>query len=289
MEKIDGNLIFKYNCNYEDLDNFVNKLDRDKLCFYFDNNRKFFKEENNVYEELVGSKIAKYLGIRCVNYDLANVVFKDRKVSGVISDNFIEDGYRIVSFKEIFDDYFSKCEDYLLDDFYNDMSLEFIWKVLDDRYRDYKDCDKIVAKIMDEMVNYFLLDILIGNIDNGKYNYGLMENYVDAKCCPYYDFEYIFMFSRTSFTVEYDDNNDVLGVIIKFLNVSDRLFVDRFIRMHDMLTPSKLEELFIEIEDDIDSKLPDNFKNISYLAYSRFYYILDEILSDYRDVNFIKK
>lgn len=287
MERINGSLVYKYDYTYDDIGNYFKRLDRYKLCFYFDD--KFFKEEDNVYEELLGSKIANFLGIKCVNYDMAKVILKDRSVNGVISDNFIMEGYRTVNFKEILDDYFSCHEDYFFDDIYNDMNLELIWNALEDRYKNYENGSKIVANIMNDMVSYFLLDILIGNIDNGKYNYEILESDVDARCCPYFDFEYIFMFSGTNFTVECEDNNNVLNVIMKFLRISDRLFIDRFIDMHNMLTPSKLEELFIEVENDIECELPRNFKNISYLAYSRFYYMLDEVLDVYRDMNCIKK
>ena len=161
----------------------------------------FFKEEDNGYLELIGSKISKYLGIRSVHYDLAQFNFSDKFVNGVISKDFREKGYKIVNFATIIDDYIDNNKE---ENIVNEMNLEFIWKILNYRYKGYNNSQMIVAKIMDELVNYFLLDILIGNYDNGKYNYEIMENESAANVLPEpvgNDIEYNFSSILMSFTL----------------------------------------------------------------------------------------
>ena len=48
--------------------------------------------------------------------------------------------------------------------------------------------------------------------------------------------------------------------------------------MYELLTPDKIEELIIKIENDKHIRVPDNYKNIIFLSYSRHYNNIGMIL-----------
>ena len=281
MKRNNGYLEINFDYNYQDLvdEGIISSLNRIKNSFYLNENKLFFKEEDMIYYELVGSKICKLLEIDCVSYDMAMINFRDVSYNGVISNDFRKDDYKIINFDSIFADYLKDNVDVV----YNEMNLGFIDKVLRYRYRDYQDSDKIVDSIMDKMKSYFLLDILIGNYDNGKYNYEIMENDRDALVCPYYDFGNTFSFKNTRFTCSDSKEYDIYINLSEFLATCDNMYIDRFIYMYNNLTPDKLEEIFLEIEYEKDIILPDNFKNILFLAYSRHYEKIGNIIVNYQD------
>ncbi len=288
MERENGYLIFKYNCSYKDLINnkIINDLARHRVSFYLTKEKLYFKEEENVYHELIGSKIANYLKIKTVNYDLASIITSDKNMKGVVSSSFLDENYHIVSFASIISDYSKKYNKELQA---NDMNLEFIWHALEDRYQKHPNSNIIVSNIINQLIDYFLLDLLIGNIDNGKYNYELMENDTDAKCTPYYDFERTFIFKHTRFTIGPNDNNDIYSVIEKFLLEYSPNYINRFLDMYSKLTPLQLEKIFEEVEKDIDYPLPINLKNILFLSYSRHYYKIGDILEKIKINNLSRK
>lgn len=284
MMRSNGYLEFNFSSKYDELvfRKIISTLNRNKTSFYLNQEKLFFKELANGYYELIGSKIAKYLGIKSVEYDLAIFNFRDKSISGVISKDFREDNYKVYNFDMIINDY---LKDNKVENIDNYMNLEFIYKVLNYRYKDYPDSLIIINNIMDELITYFLFDILIGNFDNGRYNYELMENNTDAKNAPYYDFDNTFLFKMTRFTVSDSNNYDIYDNLLEFLSKVDKKYINRFMDMYNKLTPDRLEEIFLEVEKDIDSKMSNNFKNILFLAYSRHYEKISDILS----INVIKK
>lgn len=277
MNRNNGYLEYCFDSKYEEvvLDQRIKLIDRNKTSFYLDDGKLFFKEEENVYYELIGTKICKYLGINYVEYDLMNVIFNDRCFKGVVSKNFKEIGYEVINYANIIDDYLkdNKCVEVS-----NDMNLEFIYNVLSYRYRDYMNKELIVNRIMDELITYFLVDILIMNYDNGKYNRELMENNMDSKSVPYYDYDHIFGYSNTRISVSDKSSNDIYDNLYELLSKCNDDYLNKFINMYNILSPNKLEEIFIEIENDIDSKIPDNLKNMLFLIYSIHYQKIGNVL-----------
>ena len=284
MMRSNGYLEFNFSSKYDELvfRKIISTLNRNKTSFYLNQEKIFFKELDNGYYELIGSKIAKYLGINSVDYDLAIFNFMDKSIEGVISNDFREDNYKVVNFDMLINDY---LKDNNVGNIDNYMNLEFIYKVLNYRYKDYPNSLVIINNIMDELITYFLFDILIGNFDNGRYNYELMENNIDAKTAPYYDFDNTFLFKRTRFTVSDSNNYDIYDNLLELLSKTDNRYVDRFMDMYNKLTPDMLEEIFLEVEKEIGIKISNNFKNILFLAYSRHYDRIGDILS----INVIKK
>ena len=276
MKRINGYLQLSFDSEYKQLvaSDIITPLYRHRVCFYLNPLKLFFKEENNCYPELIGSEIAKWLNIDSVYYDMLEFISLDKSFKGVISEDFRKNNYKLVTMDKIIDEYLLDSNNKAL---YNDMNLELLSKAISNHYSNYKHKEKIVSKIMDDIKKSFLFDILIGNIDNGRYNYEIMENDTDGQLTPYFDYEHIFKFGTTRLTVNDSNNYDVYDNLLIFLN-SEVNYVDYFKKMYDLLTPDKIEELFIKIENDKGIKIPDNYKNIVFLSYSRHYQNLGNVL-----------
>ena len=276
MKRNNGYLELRIDSKYDDLIklDIIKPLKRNKVCFYIDSLKLFFKEEESCYEELIGSEIAKLLNIDSVHYDMFEFISLDKRYKGVISENFRCDGYSVITMDKIIDEYLLDSHKEII---YNDMNLELLSDAIDNHYSNYINKEEIVSKIMDKIYKSFLFDILLGNIDNGKYNYEVMENDIDGKLCPYFDYEQIFKFSSTRLTVSDSDNYSMYDNLFEFLNNYSG-YIDYFKGMYDKLTPDNLEGLFIKIENDKGIKIDNNYKNIIFLSYSRHYYNLGMVL-----------
>jgi len=278
---IRNNSFIKKNINYNYNDaiknNIIDPISDYKICFFIVDEKLFYKQTQEYYYELLGAKIAKYLNITHTSYDLATINFKDKITSGVIAQDYRKDGYKIISFNDIINDYKKvlKKENYPK----NDMNLDFIVEALFYHLRNYDNKKNIFNILINELSNYLLLDLLIGNYDNGKFNYELMENNIDVKLSPYSDFGLTFDYTKTTrFTINDSDDYSFYSNINTVLN--NDFLKNKFIKMYEFLTLEKLEELFIEIEKDIDSKLPNNFKNTIYLSYGRHRNKINVLLED---------
>lgn len=284
MKRNKGYLQLNFNSKYNQLVNLdiIKPLKRNKISFYIDSLKFFFKEENNGYLELIGSKIAKLLNINSVNYDMLEFITDDVSYKGVISEDFRIDNYQLVSIDTIIDDYLIDSNEQIM---FNEMNLGLLFRAISNRYRNYDNSNTIISTLMDNFKRYFLFDILIGNIDNGKYNYELLESNCDAKTTPYFDYEQIFKFSSTRFTASDSGNYDVYDNLLEFL-LKETDYILIFKEMYSKLTPKKMEEIISEIEKEIGSKMSDNEKNIIFLSYSRHYQnlgdVLDKVMSSVR-------
>ena len=276
MKRNNGYLELKIDSKIDDLIKMgvIDFLKRNKVCFYINSLKLFFKEESTCYQELVGSKIANLLNIDSVNYDMVRFITEDRDYYGVVSEDFRNKDYKLITISEIIDKYILDNNIKIL---YNDMSLDLINEAVKYRYSNYVNKDDIINKIMDDIKKSFLFDILIGNIDNGKYNYELMESDTDSKITPYFDYEQIFKFSSTRLTVNDSDNYDVYDNLLLFLN-DNSSYIKYFMEMYKVLNPDKVMELFIEVENDTNSEIDDNYKNIVFLTYSRHYLNIGKVL-----------
>ena len=274
MKRINGYLQLDLTNNYQELVNkkIIIPLKRNKFSLYIDDS--FFKEEDNAYLELIGSKIASLLNIKTINYDMLEITLNNSKYKGVISKKFTKDNYNLVNFNKIISDYLLKRKDNIN---YNEMNLELIEKAILDRYSNYPNKDIIISNIMNNIKMSFLLDILIGNNDNGKYNYCVLENNQESYLTPYYDFGCIFNFTNTRLTVNDNDDYNQYNNLLSFLD-KEKEYITIFKKMYELLTPESLEDIIKEVEKDNNFKINQNDKNIIFLSYSRHYMRIGNIL-----------
>ena len=283
MKRNKGYLELKIDNKYDDLVRLgiINPLKRNKVCFYIETLNLFFKEESTCYQELIGSKIANVLNIDSVNYDMLRFTTFDKDYYGVIANDFRYDDYKLITVSKIIDEYII---DNNIEVLFNDMNLELVNKAISYHYSNYQNKDIIVNKLMDDIKKSFLFDILIGNIDNSKYNYEVMENNTDGRLTPYFDYELIFKFSSTRFTVNDCNNYDIYDNLLLFLSENNN-YIDYFKKMYSILNPDKLMELFDDVENDTNSKIDSNYKNIVFLTYSRHYMNLGKVIDNINSNN----
>lgn len=272
------NNIISFDSNYDDLvrNGIISPLNRYKYSFYINSDSLFFKEDSDRrFYEIIGDGIANYLGIRHVSYNLATVKTNDICITGVSSLDYREDGYKLIKFSNIL--------------FGKDMTLDNIYERLNVYFSDYKNKDVIVKNIYNDVITYYMLDLLLGNIDNGKYNYEFMVNGIDGKMSLYSDFGMIFNFSSTKLRVNDSCTSSIYDNLSVLLSMNNEYFI-RFSSMYEKLNPNKLEEIINDVEKNNKVDFGNNFKNIIFLSYSRHYVMLGNVINNVRKSNyFIRK
>ena len=155
-------------------------------------------------------------------------------------------------------------------------------------FNDYRNKDIIVNDIYNDVITYYMLDLLLGNIDNGKYNYEFMVSDTNAKMSPYSDFGMIFNFSSTKLRVNEYCNSSIYDNLNVLLSMNKE-YLTRFSSMYEKLTPNKLEEIINDVEKNNKVDFGSNFKNIIFLSYSRHYVMLGNIINTIKKNSYLTK
>ena len=269
--------IIKFDSNYDDLVNsgVISPLNRYKYFFYINSDKLFFKEDTDrMYYELIGTAIGDYLNILHTSYKLTMIETSDTNIKGVTSKDYREDGYKLIKFNNIL--------------FGKEMTLDNISERLNIYFNDYRNKDIIVNDIYNDVITYYMLDLLLGNIDNGKYNYEFMVSDTNAKMSPYSDFGMIFNFSSTKLRVNEYCNSSIYDNLNVLLSMNKE-YLTRFSSMYEKLTPNKLEEIINDVEKNNKVDFGSNFKNIIFLSYSRHYVMLGNIINTIKKNSYLTK
>ena len=269
--------IIKFDSNYDDLVNsgVISSLNRYKYSFYINNDKLFFKEDTDrMYYELIGTAIGDFLNILHTSYKLTMIETSDTNIKGVTSKDYREVGYKLIKFNNIL--------------FGKEMTLDNISERLNIYFNDYRNKDIIVNDIYNDVITYYMLDLLLGNIDNGKYNYEFMVSDTNAKMSPYSDFGMIFNFSSTKLRVNEYCNSSIYDNLNVLLSMNKE-YLTRFSSMYEKLTPNKLEEIINDVEKNNKVDFGSNFKNIIFLSYSRHYVMLGNIINTIKKNSYLTK
>ena len=239
----------------------ITSLGRYKSSFYINKRKLFFKEEvDRMYYELLGNSIAEYLNINYTYYEPTIIKTATRE------------GYSLVKFNKLLNG--------------EEMTLDNIKIALNIYFNDYINKEELVNKIYSEVIKHYMLDLLIGNNDNGEYNYEMMVSKDNAYLSPYSDFGLTFNFTSTRLRVNEEVDNSIYSNL-KVLLKEDKYYQE-FINMYNKLNPFILEELIENIEQKRKIASDDNFKNIIFLSYSKHYMLVRNILEMLRNKNKIK-
>ena len=231
------------------------------LIFYIDGVKFYFKEISNVgiYNELIIEELSKDFNIECAHYDLANY----KGIKGVISEDFIKDN-KFIPMTSIIGNYYKYNED-----FNKHNNLMDIWSALDYKYKD----ENISNKLMDDIVNMYLFDILVGNGDRNIGNYGIIETKDEVKLSPIYDNEnmlsHISLFNG-EYCVGVDDEENIFSddytgsdnkFLIKFLKQSSSEYADLLKNKLWIISQDNIDKVLKRVEDRINCKISENIKN----------------------------
>lgn len=259
--------VLEYKRSYNDLvkDRTFAPLGRYKDCFYISKRKLFFKEEQDrINYELLGEIVADDLSINHTSYEPYVIKTTSREMKGLLSKDYRIPNHLLVKFDKILEN--------------KDMTLDNILISLNIYFKDYHDREEIIKRIYNDVIKHYMLDLLLGNIDNGKYNYELIVGDDNAYLSPYTDFGMIFNFTSTNLRVNNEVDNSLYNNL-RLLLTND-LYYKEFIKMYKKITPDRMEELLKKVEDNKNISLGDNFKNIVFLSYMKHYLIIDGIIKE---------
>lgn len=259
--------VLEYKRSYNDLvkDRTFAPLGRYKDCFYISKRKLFFKEEQDrINYELLGEIVADDLSINHTSYEPYVIKTTTREIKGLISKDYRIPNHLLIKFDKILEN--------------KDMTLDNILISLNIYFKDYHNREEIIKRIYNDVIKHYMLDLLLGNIDNGKYNYELIVGDDNAYLSPYTDFGMIFNFTSTNLRVNNEVDNSLYNNL-RLLLTND-LYYKEFIKMYKKITPDRMEELLKKVEDNKNISLGDNFKNIVFLSYMKHYLIIDGIIKE---------
>lgn len=207
-----------------------------RKIFEYHGKKYFYKHlsERPVYYELIAHKIAERLGIPSAPCYFT----KYNHAIGISSEMFDTKNYVPIS-------------DILYETYGNDEcifnNLEDIWYALEKKFD-----EKTTARLMDELTNIFLFDILIGNGDRHSENLGLIIDGNSVKFAPLFDHEYSLFVNSINKGIYHMSvsKNDQENSVVKFLKDSDSLYTERLQAMLPVISTESLEEIFLELESE---------------------------------------
>ena len=229
----------------------------------------YFKNTNDIYEELIVGECAKTLGIDALSYDLA--IFKG--VEGVISKSYQKEDAEYISGEDLLYDYLiddkniaylesmgydrEKLKEYFLRLDLSDSinTLEVIWQAIEQHYKDKK-ISINVSEIMKKFASIFCFNVLIAQTDATPLNWELEESKDGVKLCPLNDKD---MYPRPlmSMSVNFNDKNkNNYYKLEEFFKVSSNDFIEMFLEMFDKLDTYQFIDIMNKVEIKIERKMP---------------------------------
>lgn len=243
--------------------------------FFIQGSKQMFKPVSllwDAYQELFGEEIAKSLKITTVHYDLAQY----KEDIGVLTDNFNPSNEECFPLDKVLLKFYRDViwnhpslfiEEQLYTKTYN---LETIWMALLHFYKNNALRDSIVERIMNQIVDSFILQICLGNPDMHEQNLFL----INGKCpclAPNFDYiqsGYVNLVENSGFyNLQVTPNHEVtkdkpIETIRSFLSLSSSEIQKYFYEKISMMPTC--DELFFKVEQrtcyPIPKEVQDHFK-----------------------------
>lgn len=243
------------------------------IChFNYEGETYYFKVDNRseVYNELIVSEIARDLNIPVINYDLAKV----GSIEGLISKNYKNKNSKYLLGEEILSN--------IPKDKRTSNTLENIWFELEIRYKD----QKTVSRIMQNVVDMFILDILTGQVDRTEMNWEIEEKENgEVSLVPLFDNIRLLMKNPEDTWLSLVVDDSVLGYlgenILQFLKVSSSEFVERFKNSVNVISEDNIKNILKRIEERINAKVPEDLKEEYIEGFKKYYNYINYIIDNY--------
>lgn len=226
----------------------------------FDNNTYYLKQciyMAKLYNELIAEFLACDYGIKCAETDLC-----------IYNGSYYIMSKQIYKENEIFIP-MSK----LITELNNNLSE--IWNVFEDKFKDRK----VVAKLMYQLVDVFLFDVISANYDRHIDNYGILINNDEPSITPLYDNENIFdeeAIKSGLFCIGIEENDYFRDdLFTKFLTISDSSYLERLESKLWIIQDSNFQSIFDRIEQRINCKVSLEIKkDILFMSHKNYHNIL---------------
>lgn len=307
-----------------DLDNYYNKLMSENNWEYWDliyegyiidslycqgqfwlsveGQEYYFKKTEDIYEELIASECAKFLGVDAVEYDLA--IFQGKE--GVLSKSYRKSNAEYISGSEILCDYLLDednykvleemgCNLHKLELIHTEMelsdsinTLEIIWHAIEYRYGK-KLSNFNMHTIMINLAKMFCFNILIGQNDAMPVNWEIEECKKGIVLNPFYDGSDTMLpinkYPKPSMSLSVNfndkDNNNYIK-LENFLKLSSEEFVSMFIELFDKLDVYNFMDIIVNVEKKIGKKIPAFSKRRIMQSFTANRTQIEEVVSKYR-------
>jgi len=249
------------------------------------------------YNELFYERVARALNIPTVHYDLAKL----RKETGVITESFNPNHCKEVSLKEILEKFYDEVVISNITDFpnaffiENTFNLEDVWQALVYYYRDYDKSkqNRIVSKLMSQLVDSFILQICTGNPDMHFLNVVVLDG-EEPELAPNFDYGrggsifsddsmYVFQVAPLRFS----DHNSAKTTIQAFLGTSSEEFRQHFIDKVSLM-PS-FDSVISSIEMQTEVPVPNDVKEFLFTRYNDEQENIKKIIHEFQNANGIKR
>lgn len=196
----------------------------EKNKIFLINGKKYFYKSckiENMYNELIAEEIAHDYGILNAHYDLV----EEYGQIGVISKNVFSDTDKVITIEDLLKEFYSD------DTVFSKNNLEDIWNCLDEHYKN----KGIVMQLMDEIIDVYIFDVLIGNVDRNISNLAIVENKGGIHIGPLFDNENMLddlSIEKGQYTLGIDEYFEILydceyNHLEKFLNMSSGIYLER--------------------------------------------------------------
>lgn len=250
------------------------------FSFFYNNKKYFFKKCKNiheVYNELIAEEIANEFGIPCAHYDLASYY----GFIGTVSENFINRKDNYITIEEILKKVFKK-ENVSKYNNLEDIEISLIYL--------YKD-QLIVNQLMNELINIFIFDILIANLDRHVSNNGIIENENGIHFGKVFDNEkmlsdasinmgiYSLGISRNDYHPFILDYNEDDNFIKKFLYQSSKEYKKLLEDKLEIISDENIEKILVKVEQKINSPIQPNIREKIKLKFSQNLSMIEQILN----------
>lgn len=279
------------------------------LNFIYENESYFFSFDSrveNFLAPLIYEEICHDLNIDVASCDIARI----GNIEGYISKDFRKPNAKYISGYEILkeskvhksagdDDVlvpsltssFGEGEDLgLVLRRYN--TLEGIWAALEIRYNQRPDMPQVVSKLMDKLINMFIVDLYLGNLDRNNTNWQIVEyENGEVDLAPIYDNVRTLMvhpyITNLAMPLEnrtgYFDDNNLENNVMKFLRYSDKAIADKYSNNIWVLSKENIIKILERIEAKIGSPIPENQKQDLLFALEIHYEAAKTFISDYKE------
>ncbi len=241
----------------------VYTLNTNNKLYYF----KWVDSISDIYNELIAEEIANDYGINHIHYDLA--VYNGN--IGVISENFLKEN-------ETYTPIYNILEKVFPNDKINHNNLTDLWDTFEITFNN----QELTAKLIDQIVNMFIFDILIANNDRHDENYGIITGPNSINISPVYDNSC--MLSGISLyedeygiKVDIDDKNTIKD----FLNISSSEYTELLKNKLWIINEENINKVFDRVEKRINRKIEEEFKEKIKKRFSFQYDRLSNILDNH--------
>lgn len=236
------------------------------FSFNYHGEQYFYKYNEKIipYSELIAEELAYDFGLECASYSLAELNGK----KGVISHSYNEKNTNYISGSDILLNSYS--EKLKLNDSYKEFeienynNLEAIWDALEKRYYNNPNRSKIVSKLMYQIINMFIFDIIICNYDRHSDNWKIMESNSEISLAPIYDNEGILITkddnALVSITLDNKNRSFLWDNLIYFLGVSSDEFSDIIRNKLWIISEENINKIFSKVEAKTGTIISDDYK-----------------------------